>query len=132
MRVYLLRYQRPPSRIGYIHTWLSPCTTRPLRRGSRSTSTTAVVQASSITNYQLPYRSPTAHRIRLSMPLQRRQQQLFSRTFCRRKHNLFRLWLNKRVGLVCLPDFNIQATIRPDLRSAGELPSKSLPKREQM
>ena len=53
------------------------------------------------------------------MPRQHRPRRLFLRTFCRRKHSRFRLWLNKRVGLACMPAFNTQATTAPDSRSDG-------------
>ena len=36
--------------------------------------------------------------------------------FCRRKRNRFRLWLTRRAGPACLPDFNIPATTTPGAR----------------
>ena len=83
-------------------------------------------------NCRRPCRSPTARRIRPSMPPPRRPRRLSSPIFCRRKRSRFRPWPNRRAGLACLPVFNTRATTMPDSRWAGRLPSRSSRKRRRM
>src|SRR6266540_702700 len=93
-------HQRRPIRIASTPTWRSPCMTRQLQRGNRSTITTDRAQANWTTDCKPHCRFLVARPIHLSMPQRLRRRPLSSLIFCRPKHSRFKIWLNRRDGLV--------------------------------